>query len=334
MISCPDTCSIVNPEIYETGGYVSNDNNSHPACFYQNQILCGDACCEFEPDSCFWQDKGCGWGGCDSDERGYQCGGESDCTDEICSLGETKCVYDPNCESEEESPEEPPEEPPEIVPGNNPPIALMRCNPSCAINTDTLLTLEDNGSYDPDPGDSITSYYWEIPYLSRTFNGRNFFLGNLAQGAYNVIFTVTDEHGAEGRANNVIMVSQALTADFHWYPENPYYGDSVNFFDDSEPWNRIESWSWTFEDGSPAFSAEENPSIIFLNPGQKDVTLTVTDESGNSDSITKQVEVGIPLPEWREVHPNWGEKKGSFNPEEIMDDPFLVFALLFSYFES
>lgn len=42
------------------------------------------------------------------------------------------------------------------------------------------------------------------------------------------------------------------------------------------------TWSWTFEDGTPATSSERNPIVQFNSPGHKRVTLTVTNEHGST----------------------------------------------------
>jgi PKD repeat protein len=43
-----------------------------------------------------------------------------------------------------------------------------------------------------------------------------------------------------------------------------------------------ESWSWSFPGGEPASSTEENPSVIYRNPGTYTVTLVATNAFGNS----------------------------------------------------
>ena len=54
-----------------------------------------------------------------------------------------------------------------------------------------------------------------------------------------------------------------------------------------------EYYQWTFEDGEPATSSEENPEVTFSNenPGEYLVTLTVTTEEGCRDSVANLVEI-------------------------------------------
>jgi PKD repeat protein len=51
----------------------------------------------------------------------------------------------------------------------------------------------------------------------------------------------------------------------------------------------ISSWAWTFGDGTN--SSTQNPSHTYSNAGTYTVSLTVTDDSGDSDTVSKNVTV-------------------------------------------
>lgn len=78
-------------------------------------------------------------------------------------------------------------------------------------------------------------------------------------------------------------------ADFN--PAHRVYcvGDSVEFTDYSyngtvdSTW----SWSWNFPGATPSASADQNPTVVYYNPGTYNVTLTVTNPNG-SDAYTRQ----------------------------------------------
>lgn len=63
-------------------------------------------------------------------------------------------------------------------------------------------------------------------------------------------------------------------------------GSSVNFADGS--FGEISAWSWTFEGGTPATSNQQNPTVTYNEVGDFDVTLTITDANGNSETLTRE----------------------------------------------
>lgn len=83
-------------------------------------------------------------------------------------------------------------------------------------------------------------------------------------------------------------------AEFRWIPTSPNGGETVQFRDEStHPDNKdIVAWEWKVM-GAP-MSTEQEPEYIFENAGFYDVSLTVTDEDGQSDETTKTVNVGLP----------------------------------------
>lgn len=63
-----------------------------------------------------------------------------------------------------------------------------------------------------------------------------------------------------------------------------YYciGDQTRFFDNSRN-GQVTSWQWTFQDGEPATSSEQNPQVSFAaGGGWKTVSLTVSNDQGSS----------------------------------------------------
>ena len=63
-------------------------------------------------------------------------------------------------------------------------------------------------------------------------------------------------------------------------------GQSISFTDAST--GTISSWYWTFEGASPSTSTAQNPTgITYSIAGDYDVTLTITDGEGNSETLTK-----------------------------------------------
>lgn len=84
-------------------------------------------------------------------------------------------------------------------------------------------------------------------------------------------------------------------AGFTWSPLRPVWGANVPFTDTSVGHGRaIEAWAWDF--AGLGTSDLQAPTFRFPRGGWYDVTLTVTDEEGFTDSVTRTVEVsGEPL---------------------------------------
>lgn len=76
---------------------------------------------------------------------------------------------------------------------------------------------------------------------------------------------------------------------FNWAPTEIYPGTSVSFTDFSG--GSPTSWSWTFQDGTPASSTAQNPAgVTFSTSGTKSVTLQVCNGVG-CDSLTRSLAV-------------------------------------------
>ncbi|NLO49845.1 MAG: T9SS type A sorting domain-containing protein [Bacteroidales bacterium] len=81
-----------------------------------------------------------------------------------------------------------------------------------------------------------------------------------------------------------VIIAAPMAANFNANEVELCEDNEVNFTDNSS--GNVLSWSWEFEGGTPATSAEENPTVMYAEGGIFDVTLTVTGTQG-SHSITK-----------------------------------------------
>jgi len=61
-------------------------------------------------------------------------------------------------------------------------------------------------------------------------------------------------------------------------------GSEVNFVDGSFN-GTPETWSWTFDGGTPATSTDQNPTVVYSQPGIYQVSLTVTNAAGTSTKL-------------------------------------------------
>ncbi len=91
-------------------------------------------------------------------------------------------------------------------------------------------------------------------------------------------------------------VTASITAEFSSDKSNIYQGESIQFSNASK--GTPDAYAWTFEEGTPASSTEENPLVQFKTPGSHAVKLVVTkgsEKSTKSSSVNAQV-FSIELP--------------------------------------
>lgn len=87
---------------------------------------------------------------------------------------------------------------------------------------------------------------------------------------------------------DVQLVPGTIIADFTANTYEIAKGGQINYTDASFGQN-IESWNWTFEGGIPATSALQNPTnITYPESGLFDVSLTITNTSGESHTVLKE----------------------------------------------
>jgi PKD repeat protein len=101
--------------------------------------------------------------------------------------------------------------------------------------------------------------------------------------------------------------------DFSWTPQNPTVGQVVQFYDQSKCYDTAgtttcsnstgDSFFWTFQNGNPPSSTQQNPTTTFTSVGSNSVTLRVTDSIGYWCEIQKTVTSTYPLPFWKEIPP-------------------------------
>ena len=108
-------------------------------------------------------------------------------------------------------------------------------------------------------------------------------------GFYTVILNVTDDDGAISSISKEIEVLNVKpSARFSYTPTNPTNNDTIQFTSNSvDNDGTIVSWQWNLDQGTT--SIELNPSIKYQSIGTYTVTLTVTDDDGDLDTITEEI---------------------------------------------
>lgn len=138
-----------------------------------------------------------------------------------------------------------------------------------------------------------TQNFMEYSYCSMMFTKDQtaFMRNTLIQETSQRNNLVTDaNHIATGTAT---MPGVTCTPQADYSVDNKFIceGSSVTYKDQS--WKAgVTSWSWTFPDGSPATSTNQNPTVTYATSGWKTATLTVTNSAGtNTISKTNYVYV-------------------------------------------
>jgi PKD repeat protein len=167
--------------------------------------------------------------------------------------------------------------------GNIAPVANF------SFSTSTLTATFSDSSTDSDG--TIASRSWNFGD-STTSTATNPSKTYAAAGTFNVTLTVTDNGGATNSIIKSVTVSAANlppTANFSFTTS----GLAATFTDSStDSDGTIASRSWNFGDSTT--STATSPSHNYAAAGTFNVTLTVTDNGGATNSITKSVVVSTP----------------------------------------
>lgn len=173
----------------------------------------------------------------------------------------------------------------QITVSNTAPTANFTFSPQNASDTQTI-TFTDN-SIDPDGTISNCTWTFGDGTTSYSLNSTTHQYDD--NGTYTVTLNVTDDDGATDEYSINIMVSNVgPTAAFTFEPANPVVGELIWFNETSTDQDgSIVNWSWNFGDTTVNYS--QNTTYTYTKLKSYDVQLTVTDDDGNSSSITKHL---------------------------------------------
>lgn len=205
----------------------------------------------------------------------------------------------------------------EVIQGKREPYAEFIWTPEFPIAGQTI-TLDPSPSYDIDG--TVVSYEWRITSPSGAVTNRttNYpTISNAAEGVYRVQLYVYDNDGLRSLIPAVHQITVRPkppnippVAEFVWFPHLPKLGTMVDFNPDSsyDMDGEVVAWNWEFMsmEGTRTASNEQYPTIQARSEWY-DVTLTVTDNEGAQNTITKRMFVDIAgitslvthTPEWK-----------------------------------
>ncbi|MDX1683605.1 MAG: PKD domain-containing protein [Saprospiraceae bacterium] len=102
------------------------------------------------------------------------------------------------------------------------------------------------------------------------------------EGVYNITLIVSNICGSDTLSEDITVTPRPIV-NFMSDVNEICIGDTVRFEDNSM--NDPTAWMWTFEGGTPASSTEENPVIIYNDPGIFSVTLEASNQFGSNESV-------------------------------------------------
>jgi parallel beta-helix repeat protein len=173
-------------------------------------------------------------------------------------------------------------------PDNKPPVADAG-GPYYANINETII-FDASKSYDPDG--EIEFYRWnfgdgtsEILSMSPTHKYLN-------SGEYSVVLTIIDDNGTSEMETTKVIISSTARGNESPIADagGPYYGEAGKLinFDGSNSYDPDYgdniAYEWDFGDGST--SNQKNPNHYYSSAGNFTIKLTVTDETGKTDTAT------------------------------------------------
>ena len=133
-----------------------------------------------------------------------------------------------------------------------------------------------------------TSYLWDFG------NGQTSTLPNPVidygtSGSFTVSLTASNDCSSD-QTSQVVVTGGAPIVNLTYSTSDVCVGESVTFEDASS--GNPTSWLWEFEGGSPSISTQESQVVQYFTPGQFDISLTVSNASGqNSGTLVDFINV-------------------------------------------
>jgi len=163
--------------------------------------------------------------------------------------------------------------------------------PTASFTYDTTDLTADYTDTSTDGDGTVTSWSWDFgDGNSSTAQSPSHTYAT--EGTYSVSLTITDDDGATDSASQSVTVTPPNappTADFT-FSTTDLTADFTDTSTDGD--GTVTGWSWAFGDGNT--STAQSPDHAYASAGTYDVSLTITDDDGATDSASQSVTVTPP----------------------------------------
>ncbi|NBC24621.1 MAG: PKD domain-containing protein, partial [Bacteroidetes bacterium] len=178
----------------------------------------------------------------------------------------------------------------DITDSNQLPVAAFSVSDSIVLFNETI-TFTDQST---DTDGTVNWWLWnfEDGTVSTEQNTTHAFE---VPGTYNVRLTVRDNKGGENEIRRQIIVKETEenlppSAAFNISDDLFQTGETIALTDaSSDSDGALVSWLWDFGNGDT--SNEQNPNYTYGNTGVYTITLTITDDSGDSDTYSESLTI-------------------------------------------
>lgn len=182
-----------------------------------------------------------------------------------------------------------------VGPGSNPTATFVMSPPS---NPNIGQAISFNASASTaTPGHTIASYSWDFGDGSSA-GGVTTTHAYAVAGTYTVILTVSDDAGRTATATQPVTVGLAgPSATFTTSPASPIVSQQINFNASQSrpvPGRSIVSYAWDFGDASVGSGVQTTHAYALV--GTYTVTLTITDDAGQTAFATQSITVAPDTP--------------------------------------
>ncbi|MBI5016473.1 MAG: PKD domain-containing protein [Deltaproteobacteria bacterium] len=175
---------------------------------------------------------------------------------------------------------------------NHPPVASFGVTPAAGIKAGQAVQFTSTST---DADGTIVASQWNFGDASPAADGTEVTHIFDAAGTFTVTLSVTDDAHATASASQTLVVRAPLVASFRAVPDLALVtGQSVQFTSMStSPGGTFVSMAWDFGDGTSA--AGPTAAHAFARSAVYPVTLTVTDDTGDTASSSQSVLVQDPV---------------------------------------